>query len=106
MESGPWEPAGPDWQKARRTDVVTGIAAAEIQSPDPRRLAARWSEILQVAATENDAGQPVIELDNAILRFVDATDGRGEGLAALDLTAAEGASPDVDQIGGVRLRLV
>lgn len=106
MESGPWEPAGPDWQKARRTDVVTGIAAAEIQSPDPARLAARWSDILQVPLTGDDSSPPEIELDNATLRFVEATDGRGEGLAALDLTATAGATADAKQLGGVRLRLV
>lgn len=104
MENGPWEPAGPDWQKARRTDVITGIAAAEIQSPDPQRLAARWSEILQVPRADDGGLQ--IELDNAILRFVEATDGRGEGLGALDLVAADGAARELGPIGGVRLRLV
>jgi hypothetical protein len=32
---GPWHPAGPDWQAARRTDVVRAITAVELQSPDP-----------------------------------------------------------------------
>src|SRR5215210_307458 len=88
IATGPWEPAGPDWQKARRTDVVTGVAAAEIQSPDPARLAARWSDILDVPVVES-GGHPEITLDNATLRFVEATDGRGEGLGGLDLIAAE-----------------
>jgi hypothetical protein len=32
-----------------------------------------------------------IALDNALLRFVLATDGRGEGLGGLDVTVANGA---------------
>jgi hypothetical protein len=105
MESGPWEPAGPDWHRARRTEVVTAIAAADIQSPDPVRLAARWSEILDVPVVEAN-GSPTIALDNATLRFVDATDGRGEGLGALELVAAPDAPTDPVTIGGVRMRFV
>jgi hypothetical protein len=115
---GPWEPAGADWQRARRTDVVTGIAAAEIQSPDPQRLAARWSEILEVGLEQAD-GVATIQLDNATLRFVEATDGRGEGLGGIDLIATtppgsvETASARGDGridpppiIGGLRVSLV
>ena len=42
---GPWEPAGPDWQAAKNTDRVTGIAAAEVQCDHPQTVADRWSEI-------------------------------------------------------------
>lgn len=103
---GPWEPAGPDWQRARRTEVVTGIAAAEIQTPDPERLAARWSEILERPAEAHDH-QFTIELDNATLRFVEATDGRGEGLGGIDVTArstVDTATADIPAvIGGLRI---
>ena len=107
MATGPWEPAGPDWQRARRIDVVTAIAAAELQSPDPARLAARWSEILDVPVHDGHA-RLEIPLDNATLRFVEAADGRGEGLGGLDLVAAD-ETPDhpLDDlpatIGGIRL---
>ena len=37
--AGPWSPAGPDWKPAVRTDVVSKIVAAELQSPDPDSLA-------------------------------------------------------------------
>jgi hypothetical protein len=114
---GPWEPAGPDWQRARRTDVVTGIAAAEVQSPDPQRLAARWSEILERpvehAAAERGDVVATIQLDNATLRFVEATDGRGEGLGGIDLIAAgrtdstqSGSIEPPATVGGLRVTLV
>ena len=35
---GPWMPAGKNWQKAIRTERVDGIAAAEIQSPEPEAV--------------------------------------------------------------------
>ena len=112
---GPWMPAGPEWQAARRTDRVRGIAAAEIQSPDPRGLAERWSELLERPVS----GDGTIKLDNAWLRFVEATDGRGEGLGGVDLlstdraavveTAAARGLVGTDGevlLGGVRFRLV
>ena len=103
---GPWEPAGRDWQQARRTHRVRGIVAAELQSPDPARLAARWSDILERPAVSVE-GAEVIALDGADLRFVTADDGRGEGLGGIDLLLAEGATaPDVAAIGGVRIRFV
>jgi len=84
---GPWQPAGPDWRRAVRTEVVGGIAAAEIQSPEPEALCARWSEILEVEIEHGDNDRPSLRLDNATLRFVAEADGRGEGLGALDLRA-------------------
>lgn len=102
---GPWEPAGPDWQRARRTHVVTGISAAELQSPNPAALAERWSAILErpVRLVE---GVPTIALDNADLRFVEAVDGRGEGLGGIDLAAAGTQIASIPTIiGGVRITL-
>ena len=114
---GPWMPAGPEWQAAVRTERVLGIAAAEIQSPQPEVVAERWSRILDVALDGGDAG-PVLALDNAKIRFVAATDGRGEGLGGIDLVAADRDAvlaaadergrrhdDDVVVIGGVRFHL-
>jgi hypothetical protein len=115
----PWShAAGDDWQKAVRTDVVTAIVAAEIQSPDPKKVAARWSEILQFPV-QREGDSFTIRLDNAALRFVEATDGRGEGLGGVDLkpadreraiTAAESRSVLKDDgtihISGTRFRLI
>ena len=82
---GPWEPAGPNWQRARRLDRVTGITAAELQCDDPAAVAKRWGEIAELPVSSN----LTIELDNATLRFVACDDGRPEGLGAIDVTVAD-----------------
>ena len=86
---GRWSPAGPDWQQAVRTDVVSAITAAEIQCEDPAKVAARWSEIVEVP-TEDDGGVTTLPLENATLRFVAVADGRGEGLGGIDLAVVDG----------------
>lgn len=110
---GPWEPAGKDWKPAVRTNVVSAIAGVEIQSPEPDALAKRWAEILELPLKNG------IALQNATLRFVKETDGRGEGLSGLDLKAVDrkhaldAAEKQGRRIGddtvtvcGVRIRLV
>jgi len=116
---GPWHPAGRNWQSAVRTDVVRGIAAAEIQTPDPADLAARWGQIVELPVEADAAGQPSLRFDNAGIRFVKDTDGRGEGLGGVDLVVANHSrllaaaerrgrriSDDLVHICGVRFRLV
>jgi hypothetical protein len=88
---GPWEPAGKDWKRARRLERVTGILAAEIQCDDPQQLAARWSEIAEIALTEETA-HPTLPLDNASVRFVPCTDGRPEGLGGIDVACSDRAA--------------
>jgi hypothetical protein len=88
---GPWSPAGRNWQQAIRTDRVSAITAAEMQCDDPEKVASRWSEIVEIDRADVD-GVPTIPLENATLRFVDITDGRGEGLAGIDLACSQ---PDV-----------
>jgi hypothetical protein len=80
--NGPYHPAGPRWKGADDDDQ---IMAAELQSADPARLAARWSDILRRKVRDND-GVPTIDLDlSGTLRFVPAADGRGEGLGGIDV---------------------
>ncbi len=86
--NGPWEPAGKDFHKAIRTGVINAIAAAEIQSPNPKDLAERWSKIIEIPVKPDNSGNPSLRLENATIRFVKDTDSRGEGLAGLDLVAA------------------
>jgi len=115
---GAWWPAGSRWQEAVRTDRVKGIAAAEIQAPDPGKLAARWGEILETPVAER-AGVLTLALGNASLRFVPDADGRGEGLGGIDVIATDRArilaaarergrlaSGDTLALCGMRVRLV
>jgi hypothetical protein len=88
---GPWEPAGKDWQRARRLERVTGILAAEVQCDDPQQVAARWSEIAEVPLREL-GGNPILPLGNAAVRFVPCTDGRPEGLGGIDVACADKAA--------------
>ncbi len=115
---GAWEPAGPDWQRARRLEVVDAIQAAEIQSPELQRVADRWSEIAEIPLGKDEQGRVALELENASVRVVEGVDGRPEGLGGLDLhavdpqrafAAAEArglrSQDDVVVICGTRLRL-
>lgn len=116
---GPWHPAGNDWKGAVQTERAAAMIGAELQSPDPDALAARWGKILDRPVAKGVGGAAEITLDNATLRFVVASDGRGEGLGGIDLQAADrdeilaaakGASLDVNgnsiNICGTRFRLL
>jgi hypothetical protein len=81
---GPYHPAGPRWVGSHGADAEDTILAAELQSPDPAGLAARWSDILR-RPVRDAAGVLTIDLDLGALRFVAATDGRGEGLGGIDV---------------------
>lgn len=88
---GPYWPAGPHWQAAVRTQRCTGITGATLQGDDPAALARRWGEILQRSPAQQ-GGEWRLPLDNAQLRFVRAEDGRGEGLAGIDLAVRDAAA--------------
>lgn len=86
---GPWYPAGRNWEPYVRTDVISAISGAEIQSPEPDVLARRWADMAELDVTEDAAGNPGMELDNASLRFVEERDGRGEGLSGIDVVTED-----------------
>lgn len=113
-----YHPAGPHWRAHVRTTVARAIIGAELQSDDPKRLAAKWDQILQKPAREID-GQWRIEVDQASLRFVPAKDGRGEGLGGIDVEVVDrGRVRDAARarglpltneaviIGGIRFNLI
>ena len=95
-DAWPW--AGPGWRDHIRTGVVQRISAVEVQAESPLAMAERWSEVLG----RQNAGMS-IALDDAEIRFVEATDGRGEGVSGLELVAAQ--SGDFE-ICGVRISLI
>jgi hypothetical protein len=113
---GPWHPAGVQSSGTPRSDAlgsrgaaprptVTAMRAAELQGEDPDRLARRWSEVIERPVQMRD-GQRVIALDDATLRFIEATDGRGEGLGGLDLACADPARAGLVELCGIRFRLI
>jgi hypothetical protein len=82
-----WQWAGPTWRE-HVTPGVGGIVAAELQAADSRTLAARWAEVLQVPVATGEGGLE-LRFDGSLLRFVSAADGRGDGLAGIDVALAD-----------------
>ncbi len=116
---GPWRYAGPDWVRAKVTDRVAGVMAAEIQCDDADKLAARWGEIVGQDPVADQAGGPTLGFDNGNVRFVACADGRPEGLGAIDIRCvdraamleaahARGVAHTADQVTlcGLRINLV
>jgi hypothetical protein len=103
-----WGWAGTDWRSHVRSDVVTDIAGAELQSDDPSAMARRWSRFLGRPVERGiERGEPVLNLDQGVIRFVAATDGRGDGICGFDLVAADKTrSGESLTLSGVRMRLV
>jgi len=89
LADGPWHPAASKGTPAAGTALVRAMTSAELQSADPERLARRWSEVMELPLSRDSRGRPSIALDDATLRFVPAADGRGEGLAGLDVSCAD-----------------
>ena len=81
----PWHPAGKEWPDMEPSSLITGFRAAELQSADPLKLAERWANVLDRPLAVDAHANPCVELHDAVLRFVETRDGRGEGLGGLDL---------------------
>ncbi len=64
--------------------MVTGINAIDIQANDPDSVAERWSNAIGIPSHSR-----VIELEDAEVRFVAASDGRGDGLSSASLVAKD-----------------
>src|SRR5580698_2348273 len=48
-----WEWGGPDWQSHVCTDTSLAVVGAELQSENPAKMAARWSEVLGRGAVDD-----------------------------------------------------
>ena len=82
-----WPWAGPSWRDHHQAGIVNGIEAVEIQAGDPAAMAERWGEVL---GRRTDG--MVVALDGGEIRFVPVLDGRGEGLAGVELRASQNAN--------------
>ena len=96
---GTWRWAGPAWTGGVPEHKGGGIVALSIQSEDPVALAERWAAVLGLEARPVGAGAEV-PLDGGELRFVEATDGRGEGISALEVVVP-GSAPHTASLCGV-----
>ena len=85
---GDWWPVEKDWREHRNTEVIEAIVGAEIQTPEPGRLAAQWADLLQQTLNQ-DYDDPTIMTADGPIRFVIPTDGRPEGLGGIDVKAAD-----------------
>jgi hypothetical protein len=104
-----WAWAGNDWRRHIRTSVVTTIAGVELQAVDPAARAHRWAEVIGRRVDEPAAGDrgATITLDEGRLRFVADRDGRGEGVAGLELAAADRSRVGEQLVAcGTRITLV
>jgi hypothetical protein len=95
---GSWRWGGPAWEGRVPEHGPEAITGATIAATDPESLAARWAEVLGVAADDTAIG-----LDGGgVINFVAAAD-RPEGLIAV---AARGAGEErVVEVGGMRFAL-
>tara|TARA_Y100000310_G_C20668445_1_gene808940 strand:- start:1131 stop:1874 length:744 start_codon:yes stop_codon:yes gene_type:complete len=98
-----WAWAGQAWPWHRRTDVVSGLVAAEISSTDPDRVARRFSELL---GREVD-GDRSIALDDTRVRFVEGPRGSRDRLTGIDMTATDrGRAGESFEVARTVVRLV
>ncbi len=86
-----WEWGGPDWRANVRTETSVSIVGGELQGDDPADMAARWAKVLGRDAVAVDGGWR-IAFEDGELRFVKASDGRGEGLGAFDVAVRDVAA--------------
>ncbi|KCZ60166.1 hypothetical protein [Hyphomonas chukchiensis] len=105
--AGEWRWGGPDW---RRRSTVGRLIGAELTSPDPIRLMARWASALGAEGSGN-----ALKMDDGDIVF---SQGDVERLVAFDLSLPDGeavlarareAGLDVDgrsvRVAGVEMRL-
>jgi catechol 2,3-dioxygenase-like lactoylglutathione lyase family enzyme len=85
-----WIWAGPAWRDHVHTGTTTAITGAELSSRDPKRLAARWGDVLGIAPHRAADGQPEIAFPRGgRLAFVPGT--AGDGLTGVEIALADRA---------------
>jgi len=88
-----WGPAGDDWLPKVNTQITKRLIGVALQSTDPSAMADNWARVLNTPLAQNDeGGKQMIFNDGTTVRFVQAQDGRGDGLSELDIVA------DVDAV--------
>ena len=91
VADGDWWPVERDWKDHRNTEIIEAIVGAEIQTPEPGRLAAQWADRLQQTLDQNHDNPTILTADGPI-RFVVPSDGRPEGRGGIDVKASDPVS--------------
>ena len=99
---GPYAPAGPNWQRAIRSDVTRSLRAVEIECPNPGDLAKRWGQLFELDSQDLGNSRFQIVLDAGAIRFLPGS-GSEAVFAGVELLAAK---PSTAELCGVRFRLV
>lgn len=85
--SDEWLWAGPGWRD-RKSRHVGEITAVDVQADDPEAIATKWA-----AAFDRNfhlEGEVLrMPLDDGEIRFVEAADGRGDGVAAVEFSVID-----------------
>lgn len=98
-----WAWAGQAWPWHRRTDVVSGMVAAEIASANADQVANRFSELLGRELDDERS----IALEDTRVRFVDAPAGSRDRLTGIDMLATDRARVgETWEFARTRFRLV
>jgi hypothetical protein len=85
---GHWHPVGGlGWEDKVKQDVTVDFIGVELQSSDPVGLAELWGKVAGLPV-ERRGAELAMEFNNATIRFVEETDGRGPGLGGLDISVA------------------
>ncbi len=84
---GEWVWAGPGWRERTRTSTATAITGAELASPDPEKLAARWSELLGIGARACASGFEIALTRGGRIAFVPG--GQSDALVGVEVALAD-----------------
>jgi hypothetical protein len=85
--SNEWLWAGPGWRD-RKSSNVGGITAVDVQADDPEAIATKWAAAF--GTTFHLKGDVLLmPLDGGHIRFLEAADGRGDGLAAVEFSVTD-----------------
>jgi len=82
---GTWWPAGQEWADFVRTGDTKRMLGIELESPNPKDLAAHWSKIIE-APHGTDKGDPIVTFEDGTIRFVK---GETECLGAVVVEVAD-----------------
>ena len=85
--SNEWLWAGPGWRD-RKSSNVGGITAVDVQSDDPKAIATKWAAAFG-ATLESTGNVLLMPLDDGHIRFVEASDGRGDGVGAVEFSVTD-----------------